>query len=857
MPSPARPPRLVVLAANEITGDSRVQMTAVAAARDGWDVVLLGRSTKKKGKDVERTALGPIEVIRLPVASMLSRPPGSRHRVRRAVTQFRLPDKATLNRYQARHQSWLRLQTGKANPPPRAWIKAHEALYELRMKAWAWEQLHGGKPGSPSGDWSTDWPLLLDIDLAFGPMIEELEPDVIHANDVDTVPTAALSAARLCARGKKCVWIYDAHDYVPGLEQLKPHQASGVAAAEREFIARADAVVTVSEQIAELLRSRYRLSRSPVVVGNSPVRSEGGSGGTGASVRARAGLDPGVPLLVYAGRIGPERGLDTVVAGLPELPEHHLALVTEQTTPLLAELLATAVKLGVRDRVHLLPYVAPYEVADYLSSADLGLIPFRRTPNCELSLPAKFAEYLHAGLPLVTSDVEVVGGYVRKHDLGEVFPSGDVAGFVAAVTRATARRQELGTHISPSILDDLSWERQSGTLLRLYRDVSGLAPAAVTTDVPWSVSERPAGTPSGPAPGRRQTSNWRALADTGVRLGLGPANYAGQAAAFAQAISRALPDVSVEVVMNKIPASNDYPADRYLYARRQPELEFQLEQVRRVLSGYSHVVVDAFMPLFGYLNGDNIEGDLPALRRAGIKVALLAHGSEIRHPDRHMERHEFSLFADAPEGVAAKLRHKAERNRRVAEEAGLPTFVTTPDLLADLPGATWTPLVVDIAAWACDRPVMERSRPVVLHAPSKRWTKGTDRILPAVQALHDRGVIELCLVEGLAWSEMRRLVQDCDIVLDQFTTGSFGTFAVEAMAAGKPVVANLSDHVGKTVGGDLPIVNANPRNLTEVLESLLDDREATVKIAAASAEYARTYHNGAWTVRQLSSFLTG
>ncbi|MGR6318385.1 glycosyltransferase [Micromonospora soli] len=856
MSSPSRPPRLVVLVANGITGDSRVQKTAIAAARDGWDVVLVGRSPKKKGKEPEHSAMGPIEVIRVPVPPVLSRQHGSRHRVRRVLTQFRIPDKSALNRYRARHQAWLRKQTGKANPPPRAWIKAHETFHELRVRAWGWEQFHGSKPGAPTGDWRTDWPILLDIDLAFGPVLEELEPDVIHANDINTIPAAAMSAARLRARGKKCVWLYDAHEYVQGVEWPKPHQASGVKAAEREFIARADAVVTVSEQIAEMLRSQYALPKSPLVVGNSPVRDGIRSGNVEASVRARVGLAEDVPLMVYGGWIGPERGLDTVIAALPKLPEHHLALVTGRMTPLLEELLAKAEALGARDRVHLLPYVAPYEVADYLSSADLGLIPFQRTPNCELSLPTKVSEYLHAGLPLVTSDVQVVSAYVKQHDIGEVFPSGDVAGFVAAVERATARRSELAGHISEEILDDLSWERQSGTLLKLYRDISGLAPAAPRPDIAWTVQERPAGLLPGRAAERRELPTWRALTDTKVRLGLGPANYAGQAAAFAKAISRDNPDVSIEVVMNKLPTSFDYPADVYLESLRQPELDFQLEQVNRVLSQYTHVLVDAFMPLLGHLNGDNIEGDLPALHKAGIKVALLAHGSEVRHPGRHQERHQFSLFADAPKGVAAKLQKKAERNRRVAEESGLPAFVTTPDLLEDLPWATWTPLVVDVESWACDRPVMERARPLVLHAPSKRWTKGTDRILPAMQALHDKGVIELRLAEGVAWAEMRELVRECDLVLDQFTTGSFGTFAVEAMAAGKPVVAYLSEQVTKTVGGDLPIVNASPANLTEVVESLLDDRDATAKIGLASAEYARAYHDGTWTARQLASFLS-
>jgi len=156
------------------------------------------------------------------------------------------------------------------------------------VRAWNWEQSHGSQQGRPTGDWRTDWPLLVDIDLAFGPVLEKLEPDIIHANDINTIPTAAMSAARLRARGKNCVWLYDAHEYVQGMAWPKPRQASGVKAAEREFIARADAVVTVSDQIAEKLQTTYRLAKSPLVVGNSPVREGIRSGNITASVRTRA-----------------------------------------------------------------------------------------------------------------------------------------------------------------------------------------------------------------------------------------------------------------------------------------------------------------------------------------------------------------------------------------------------------------------------------------------------------------------------------------------------------------------------------------------------------------------------------------
>jgi glycosyltransferase involved in cell wall biosynthesis len=143
----------------------------------------------------------------------------------------------------------------------------------------------------------------------------------------------------------------------------------------------------------------------------------------------------------------------------------------------------------------------------------------------------------------------------------------------------------------------------------------------------------------------------------------------------------------------------------------------------------------------------------------------------------------------------------------------------------------------------------------VLHAPSLRWVKGTDRILPALRKLHDRGAIELVLAERVPWSDLRAMVRGCDIVVDQFSVGSYGAFAVEAMAAGRPVVGYLEERVHAAVGAAPPIVNATPATLAAVLESLLDDPAGTAKIGAESAAYARETHDGRRTARSFADFL--
>ena len=524
------------------------------------------------------------------------------------------------------------------------------------------------------------------------------------------------------------------------------------------------------------------------------------------SVRELCELPAGTPLLVPAGGITGDRALDGVLRALARLPEFHLALVcdpAEQTT--VQDLVRRAGK--ARRRVH--PVPRPRTVtATFLASADVAVVGF--TPDAGLGL---LDTCLAAGLRIVAADSRAVREHLTRHRAGDFFASGSVPSFAKAVERA--------------------WQRGGDEVPETPEQ----------QDPPVAPVE--AGTPG----------RWRALGAGPVRLGLGTANYAGQLSALAAAISAARTDVGIELVVAKPPATYRYPADRYLHFPGEHRLDVQMQQAARVLGWYTHLIVDAFRPVLGRLNGADVAGDLPALRRARIKVALLAHGSEIRHPGAHLERHAESAFRDAPEELRERLTVVTERNRRTAEESGLPFFVTTPDLLDDVPFATWAPLIVDVDAWACDRPVLERTRPVVLHAPSNRWTKGTDRLLPRLQELHDRRIIELRLVEGLPHSEMRRLVQDCDIVVDQLVMGSYGTFSCEGMAAGKVVVAYVSEGPHRAAGVQPPIANATPGTLVKAIESLLDDRPAAVALAAEGTRYVRDHHDGRRTAEIFDAFL--
>ncbi len=220
------------------------------------------------------------------------------------------------------------------------------------------------------------------------------------------------------------------------------------------------------------------------------------------------------------------------------------------------------------------------------------------------------------------------------------------------------------------------------------------------------------------------------------------------------------------------------PADQPQTAPRHPERPHQPRLGGR-RSGLDdrqpHPCDDRrYRELFGSLFHESLPEEISFLRGHGLRIALAAHGSEVRDPDAHVEWFPESFFNYVDSDWRELLGSIAAKNRRIAAEFDGPLFVSTPDLRNDLPGATWLPVTIDYKDWAAIPTTEPRKVPRVLHRPSHlRPVKGTETIVPVLQRLHDRGVIEYLPDTGLvSASEMRDQVAGCDIVVDQIRTGA-------------------------------------------------------------------------------------
>jgi glycosyltransferase involved in cell wall biosynthesis len=98
--------------------------------------------------------------------------------------------------------------------------------------------------------------------------------------------------------------------------------------------------------------------------------------------------------------------------------------------------------------------------------------------------------------------------------------------------------------------------------------------------------------------------------------------------------------------------------------------------------------------------------------------------------------------------------------------------------------------------------------------------KGTRAVRAVIAMLNEKGVsIDYREIQGIPFHELRWHILQTDIVVDQLRYGSFGSFAREALALGKPVVGHVVSFQREQLSG-LPIVQAQTDTLAEALQRL-------------------------------------
>jgi glycosyltransferase involved in cell wall biosynthesis len=315
------------------------------------------------------------------------------------------------------------------------------------------------------------WTLLRAVQILLRSTIHLVQTpaDIYQAHDV-----SGLLPCYIAARLRRKPLIFDSHEIPLSYMSIQSRTILALLSfLLMHILPRCAGVITVSQQIAQEMRMRYRLPEVSLVR-NVPMyrvvpRSD--------RLRQRLELSPGTRIALYQGYLQPVRSLDRLVRAARYLePGIVIVLMGQNQGSTQAQLEALIASEGVSERVKILPHVPYEELLDWTASADIGLVVF--SPDSSLSirwcLPNKLFEYLMVGLPVLSSELDAVVEVIKTYKVGKVVTSlrpADIATSINAMLADSVTLAEMRRNALDVVQQEFHWEKECQRLIQLYHNV--------------------------------------------------------------------------------------------------------------------------------------------------------------------------------------------------------------------------------------------------------------------------------------------------------------------------------------------------------------------------------------------------
>lgn len=291
--------------------------------------------------------------------------------------------------------------------------------------------------------------------------------DLIHVHAVFLWPTWAAAGV---ARARRLPYIVSPRGMlVPKLIRHKSRwvKQAWIALIERHNIEAAAAVHTTSTVEAEHLRS-FAWSLPPVAIIPHGVDDPPPSSSMPLSADV-ASVVAGGPIVLALGRISWEKGLDRLIAALPQVSSAKVVIAGADAGGHVDRLLADARRLGVADRVAILPR--------FIDGADKEALFGTAQVFAMTSLSENFGlaafEAMRRGVPVLTTPDVGMSEIVRKITAGVVVdpsPAGIASGLNLLLADAVTSRA-MGEAGRSHVVAHYSWQAVAQRMEDLYRSV--------------------------------------------------------------------------------------------------------------------------------------------------------------------------------------------------------------------------------------------------------------------------------------------------------------------------------------------------------------------------------------------------
>ena len=281
--------------------------------------------------------------------------------------------------------------------------------------------------------------------------------DVLWSNDLDTLWANYLVAKR---QSKKL--IFDSHEYFTEVPELvnRPKVKAFWKRIERKILPHLKNVLTVSPSIVKCYKDEYHIDVK--LLRNVPLLNP-------PIVEVENIKIEGKKIILYQGAININRGIEQMVKAMKFIDNAFLYVLGYGD--IFKEIEQLICQEQLTDKVKLLGEIPLEKLQGYTQQADLGLsLEEDKGLNYRFSLPNKLFNYIHAGLPVLVSNLPEMKNLVTHYQLGEIIEnhtSQHIAKKINAMLH-DAEKMKIWSENAKKAALELNWEKEKQVIANLF-----------------------------------------------------------------------------------------------------------------------------------------------------------------------------------------------------------------------------------------------------------------------------------------------------------------------------------------------------------------------------------------------------
>jgi len=290
--------------------------------------------------------------------------------------------------------------------------------------------------------------------------------DVLVANDLDT-----LFPNYLVSKIKRIPLVYDTHELfceVPELQQnpLKKKIWKGL---ERFLFPKMKYVFTVNDSIAKIYQEEYKI---PVQVIRNMPRGKSSLAPATELSRAELGLPEDKKIIILQGAgINMDRGAEEAVGAMRFIEGAMLLIIgSGDVIPSLKKMVSDQRLEGKVRFVDKIPFSL---LGQYTRLADIGLTLDKDSNiNYRYSLPNKLFDYIHAGIPVIGSDLVEVRRIIEQYKIGAVLTDNKLESLAEVLQKVLydPEQMKIWKENTKLAARELCWEMEEGRIMDIFKE---------------------------------------------------------------------------------------------------------------------------------------------------------------------------------------------------------------------------------------------------------------------------------------------------------------------------------------------------------------------------------------------------